>query len=243
MFPQNRCASLSCNYSSILDFHRTCIHLVLGNSRVLRQNSPSTKERRLRLVPPVSGQEQIEFLILDGVPGWRLRGQGRRDRRQQGIGRRWRRRGQGLREGSRRKRRRRRRVANRCCWRLVLSRRSKRAVEHRQRSCDHVVLRAKFLMREENSTFSRVSARAKYSRNKDEENLDISYRILLQYHDENTEQVRASSINIDQSPAPFCSLRYKREACKMYYKIVHLFQRFALLHFAKCRCYVMNIVR
>ena len=46
-----------------------------------RDSSPSAKERRLRLIPPVSGQEQIELLILDGVPGWRLGGQGWRDRR------------------------------------------------------------------------------------------------------------------------------------------------------------------
>lgn len=150
-----------------------------------------------------------------------------------------------MREGCRRERRRRRRVANRCCWRrprLVLSRRSKRAVEHRQRSCDHVVLHVKFLhVRRTRFYFREFQARAKYSRNKDEENRDISYRILLQSRDENTEQVRASSINIDQSPTPFLftSLQTRYMACrKMYYKIVYLFQRFqrlVLLYFAKGR--------
>lgn len=100
-------------------------------------NLPSTEERRLRLVPPVSSQEQIELLILDGVLGWRLGGQGRRNRRQQGVGRRRRRRGQRLRERCRRERRRGCRGDR---WRIILSRRSKRAVEHRQRPCDHVVL-------------------------------------------------------------------------------------------------------
>lgn len=109
-----------------------------GYQRIWRDNLPSTKERCLGLVPPVSGQEQIKLLILKSVSGWWLRGQGRRDRRQQGVGRRRRRRGQGLRERCRRKWRRRRRGDR---WGLVLSRRSKRAVEHRQRPCDHVILR------------------------------------------------------------------------------------------------------